>query len=189
MTPPVAQSVLDFWFGPRESEAYGQFRQQWFTVDPAFDAEVRRRFLDTWREAAAGRLDHLAESPEGALALVIILDQFPRNMFRGTPQAFATDVQALRLADGTVGRGFDKKLPPPQRIFLYLPFEHTEDLDQQERCVALMTALGDGMALDYAVRHRDVIARFGRFPHRNAILGRKSTPAESEFLEKPHSSF
>ncbi|MBW7849722.1 MAG: DUF924 domain-containing protein [Rhodospirillales bacterium] len=185
----IVRSVVDFWFGAPDSEGYGKFRPEWFKVDAAFDAEIRRRFLHIWRTAAAGELGFLSESPEGCLALVLILDQFPRNMFRGTPEAFATDPHACRIADQALEKGFDDALLPVQRIFIYLPFEHAEDLALQERCVDLMAALGDDLALDYAVRHRDIIARFGRFPHRNAILGRPSTPEEIEFLKQPNSSF
>lgn len=189
MNGDVVRQVLDFWFGPEDAPGRGRFRKQWFAVSPAFDAEIASRFLTVWEEAAAGGLDHLADTPNGSLALVLILDQFPRNMFRGTPRAFATDARAYAVADTAVARGFDRQVLPVQRIFLYLPFEHSESLADQERCVTLMTALGDDMAIDYAVRHRDIIARFGRFPHRNAILGRPSTAEETAFLAQPGSSF
>lgn len=140
--------------------------------------------------ALAGRLDAWAESIDGALALVIALDQFPRNMFRGTPRAFAADAKAREIADQAISRGFDRVLLPPKRGFLYLPFEHSEKLEDQKRCVALFEAAGDDAdGLLWAVKHLRIIERFGRFPHRNRILGRESTPEEIEFLTQPDSSF
>jgi uncharacterized protein (DUF924 family) len=176
------ENVLAFWFAPGG-------RERWFEPDPAFDAEVARRFAPLVEDAAAGRLDACAGEPRGALALCVLLDQFPRNVWRGTPRAFAHDEAARRVADRAVAAKLDRGLPPEQRLFLYLPFEHSENLADQERSVALMAGLGDAEWLDYARRHRDVIARFGRFPHRNAILGRASTPEEEAFLREPGSSF
>jgi uncharacterized protein (DUF924 family) len=181
--------VLDFWFGATDSPEFGTYREAWFTVDFAFDQSVRERFLDDYRRAAADALDGLAATAEGALALVVMLDQFPRNMFRGTAAAFATDSKALGIADAALACGFDRTLRPLQRLFLYLPFEHSEQLADQERSVALFQALGDAKLLDAAVRHRDIICRFGRFPHRNKALGRASTPEEAAFLAEPGSSF
>ena len=134
-------------------------------------------------------LDSMANDPQGCLALIILLDQFSRNMFRGSAQAFAADEKALAHARTAVERGLDQQLPPFQRTFVYLPFEHSESLADQDRSVALFEALGDENTYDYAVRHRDIIVRFGRFPHRNVILGRESTPEELEFLKEPGSSF
>lgn len=167
--------VLSFW------RAAG--RERWFKQDDAFDAEIRARFLATYQAAAAGDLDHWAATPEGALALVIVLDQFPRNIFRRSAQAFATDPAAHRVADAALARGFDSALPHEQRLFLYLPFMHSENLADQERCIALTRAaqLEDG--LKYAELHADVIRRFGRFPHRNAALGRTTTEDEQAFLD------
>ncbi|HEX6012488.1 MAG TPA: DUF924 family protein [Geminicoccaceae bacterium] len=176
------EDVLSFWFAP-------DGRERWFEPDPAFDAEIARRFAPMVGDAAAGRLDAFAGEPRGALALCVLLDQFPRSIWRGTPRAFAQDEAARRVADRAVAAGLDRDLPPEQRLFLYLPFEHSESLADQERSVALMAGLGDAEWLDYAVRHRDVIARFGRFPHRNAVLGRESTPEEAAFLAEPGSSF
>jgi uncharacterized protein (DUF924 family) len=174
------QAVLAFW------RAAGP--DKWFTKDDAFDAEVRDKFLATYDAAAAGKLDHWEATPEGALALVIVLDQFPRNMFRGTARAFAADPLALAAAKHAVARGYDRDLLDVEKQFVYLPFEHSESLADQERACELMKPLGDEL-LDWAVRHRRIIERFGRFPHRNSILGRESTPEEIEFLKQPGSGF
>jgi uncharacterized protein (DUF924 family) len=192
MTP---QEVLDFWFGAPGSASDGQPRREWFVKDDAFDAEVRRRFGAAIDEALAGGLREWdAERPGGALARILVLDQFTRNAWRNTPRAFAGDALALSAARELADGGAHASLPPPQRAFAYMPFEHAEDILMQERAVALFTALaaqhpGFGDMLDYARRHRGVIARFGRFPHRNAILGRASTPEEVEFLRQPGSRF
>lgn len=176
------EELLGFWFDPEN-------RRHWFEVEESFDREVERRFGGLMQAAAAGKLDHWAESPRGALALCILLDQLPRNIARGTPGAFAHDEQARAVARRALAAGFDRGLLPGERLFLYLPFEHSENLDDQERSVALFGELGSAEWLDYAVRHRDIIARFGRFPHRNAVLGRPSTEAETAFLQEPNSSF
>lgn len=175
-------AILAFWFAP-------DARERWFAPDPAFDAEIGERFADLIEPAAAGRLDDWRSRSEGALALCLLLDQFPRNIWRGTPRAFAYDPAARRVAADAVAAGLDRGLRPEERHFIYLPFEHSEDLADQERAVALIAALGDPGWYDYAVRHREIIARFGRFPHRNAILGRASTPEELAFLNEPNSSF
>jgi uncharacterized protein (DUF924 family) len=181
MSTPDA--VLEFWFSPR-------IRPKWFVRSDELDREIRDTFGELHARAASGALDGWAASPRGALALVILLDQFPRNMFRGTPEAFATDAKAREVAHAALDAGHDHDLTQEERVFLYLPLEHSEDLADQERCVELMRALDDSPIWhDYAVRHRDVIARFGRFPHRNAILGRESTAEECEFLMQPGSSF
>lgn len=186
--------VLAFWFGAPGSAEHGRMRKCWFEKDPAFDAEIRRRFLPLVEAAAAGRLDDWAAQPESLLALIVLLDQFPRNLFRNTPRAFAADARALVLAQQAIAQGFDARLMPVARAFIYLPFEHSEDMAMQDRAVALFSALakhGEEFAsyLDYAGRHRDVIRRFGRFPHRNAILGRASTPEEIEYLARPGAGF
>ena len=179
----ASAGVLRFWFDETPREA-------WFKLDQEFDQRVRDRFLSLHEDAALDRLDGWAETVDGALALVIVLDQFPRNMFRGTPAAFATDAKAREIADRSVKRGFDRALLPPRRGFLYLPFEHSESLDDQKRCVALFEAAGDDSeGLEWAIKHLRIIERFGRFPHRNRILGRESTPEEIEFLTQPGSSF
>ena len=189
-----AQEVLDFWFLPPDNPAYGQSRMEWFRKDDAFDAQIRARFGALIDAAIDGGLREWDATPYGALARLIVLDQFTRNVYRGTPRAFAGDTRALALAIALTQAGQDEQLPPMLRAFAYLPFEHAEDLAMQARAVELFQLLSqaqpgfDGM-LDYAERHQEVIARFGRFPHRNAILGRASTPQELEFLRRPGSSF
>jgi uncharacterized protein (DUF924 family) len=191
LTGPI--QVLDFWFGPPGSPEFGKPRACWFAQDPAFDAEVRERGEAIWHAAVGGDLSAWRDNPLTVLAMTIILDQFPRNLFRGTGQAFASDAQALEVASGAIDAGFDRLLLPVQRWFLYLPFEHAEDLAAQRRSVALFATLrGDpasATAIDYAARHLAVIERFGRFPHRNAPLGRESTPEELSFLAEPGSRF
>jgi uncharacterized protein (DUF924 family) len=158
-----------------------------------FDHEVRERFLGLWERAARGDLDAWTRTPLAALALVVALDQFPRNMFRGTARAFASDGRALQAARTMVERKFDALLRPVERVFVYLPFEHAEDLASQQRAVELFSTVEggvlDGSYAEYARRHYEVIARFGRFPHRNAILGRASTHEEIAFLAQPGSGF
>ena len=173
---PRSDEVLAFW------RAAGPDR--WFKKDDAFDADIRTRFLKAYEDAAAGRLAHWEANPECALALVILLDQFPRNMFRGNPRTFATDPLALTVADRALAHGFDQRVPQSERLLFYLPFEHSEDLAHQERAVALIGAMGDPELLKWADLHADIIRRFGRFPHRNAVLGRATTPEEQEFLDK-----
>lgn len=179
--PKTPHEVLEFWFSD-------QMRPYWFAKSDDIDRDIAARFSDTYEAAHAGRLDDWMDAPDSALALVIVLDQFPRNMFRGTPGAFASDDLALQHARAAVDAGFDRQIEPGRRAFLYLPFEHSEDLPDQTRSVELFESLGDPGYLDYAVQHRDIIVQFGRFPHRNAILGRDSTPEEAEFL-KTHSGF
>lgn len=188
-----AQEILDFWFGQPDEDGYGKSRKIWFIKNPEFDEEVRSRFLPTYQQAAAGELDSWKASPQACLALIILLDQFPRNLFRGQPQAFATDSLALAYAKHAVAKGFDKELLPIQRQFIYLPFEHSENRRDQHQCLELFSTLKDepecASGVDYAHRHFKVIERFGRFPHRNEILGRETTPEEAEFLKQPGSSF
>ena len=185
--------ILDFWFGQSDQPEHGKQRGFWFNKKPEFDQELRLRFLTDYQQAVAGQLDHWQESPKSCLALILLLDQFPRNMFRGSAQAFATDPQALEVAQHAVANGFDQELLTVQRWFVYLPFEHSENLDDQRKCVELFATLSDDpdstSTLNYAVRHREIIERFGRFPHRNEILGRANTPEEAEFLKQPGSSF
>jgi uncharacterized protein (DUF924 family) len=185
--------ILDFWFGAPGSETAGKRRKEWFQKDAAFDQEICSGFLSTYEQAAAGQLDTWQETPRGALALVLLFDQFPRNMFRGTPQAFATDSQALAVAQQAIAVGLDQQLPPLQRQFFYFPLEHSESLEHQRQAVQLFARIkNDPETADsypYALRHCEIIERFGRFPHRNAILGRKTTPEEAEFLQQPGSSF
>lgn len=187
------KKILDFWFGQPDGASYGKPRQVWFVKKPEFDLEMRTHFVSDYEQAAAGNLDDWKNSPQSCLALILLLDQFPRNMFRGTPQAFATDWQALSTAQYAIAQGYDRQLLPVQRWFVYLPFEHSENLEHQNQAVALFEQLRDDPdsadTINYAIRHREVILRFGRFPHRNAILGRTSTPDEEAFLQQPGASF
>lgn len=188
-----AAAILEFWFGTPGDADWGKPRKIWFRKKASFDAMVRDRFNADCNLAAEGVLAHWQEDPNSCLALILLLDQFPRNIFRGTPRAFATDAMALQAAERAVGDRFDEQLLPVQRWFLYLPFEHSEHLEHQHRSVALFETLADdpdsASTIDYADRHLRVIERFGRFPHRNAILGRESTPEEQEFLQQPGSGF
>jgi len=188
-----AKAILDFWFGQPEEPGYGKPRSVWFTKKLEFDAEIRTLFLKDYQKASAGYLDDWIEFPDTCLALILLLDQFPRQMFRGTAEAFATDWEALSAAQQAVAQGYDRKMLPVQRWFIYLPFEHSENLDHQQQAVHLFQQLRDdpdsASCIEYAIRHRSVIERFGRFPHRNEILGRASTPEENEFLKQPGSKF
>jgi uncharacterized protein (DUF924 family) len=195
------ENVLAFWFGApgNAAEVAGRQRTLWFGKSPANDQAVIDHFAATLTAATAGQLDHWAHTPRGRLALVIVLDQFPHHIHRDQPQAFTTDPQSLALSLAALAAGEDRQLAPIERVFLYLPLEHAESLDMQERSVSLYEQLAHEAAaderalfdrfLDYAHKHRDVVARFGRFPHRNAILGRASTPDELEFLKQPGSRF
>jgi len=191
----TAREVLDFWFGAPGSASDGQARREWFVKNPSFDAEVRQRFGAAIECALGGGLREWdQQGPQGVLARILVLDQFTRNAWRDTPRAFEGDTLALQAAHRLADSGAHRELPPQQRAFAYLPFEHAEDAAMQERAVALFTALAAGHPgfeemRDYAHRHRGVIARFGRFPHRNAILGRASTPEEIAFLREPGSRF
>jgi uncharacterized protein (DUF924 family) len=197
MNAPAWQPVLDFWFNPgdpSELAAPGKARAEWFRNDAAFDATIRARFAGFVEAALEGGLRDWDATAPGALARILLLDQFTRNIYRDTSRAFAGDTLALAAADVLIDAGDDRKLPPLQRWFAYLPFEHAEDIAMQERAVELFGLLAEEKpslltALDYAIRHRDVIVRFGRFPHRNAILGRASSAEETEFLRVPGSGF
>ena len=176
------EDILAFWFGELQPA-------QWFRPDAALDASIAARFGDT---LAALRLQVPAAwtaTSRGTLAAVIVLDQFPRNIHRGTPEAFSSDATALALAAGLISKGGDRELSDVERQFLYMPYQHAEDLSVQERSLELYCALGNANVLDFATRHRDIIVRFGRFPHRNVIVGRASTPEEVAFLQQPGSSF
>jgi len=186
-TPDFVE-VLEFWFGAPNSRERGRPRKSWFQKSEAFDAEIRRRFLATWERAARGELVPWQATPLASLALVVTLDQFPRNMFRGTARAFASDSLALAAARSMIAMEFDRLLSPVERLFAYLPFTHAEDLAAQRRSLALFHGLEPEDERS-AKRHYEIIARFGRFPHRNAVLGRRSTPEETEFLKQPGSSF
>ena len=186
-----AREVLEFWFGT--AKGLGTPRIEWFRKDPKFDAEVRRRFGDLHARAASGELNAWRASPEPMLALVVILDQLSRNLYRNDPRAFAQDERARSYASEALLRGDDLGCLPVQRQFLYLPFEHSENLADQDRAVELMRSLEAfeetrGLTA-WAEKHRDIIRHFGRFPHRNAILGRPSTAEETEFLKHPGAGF
>lgn len=188
--PYSAQEVLDFWFGPESEPGYGEARAAWFRKDEAFDAEIKRQFGGLHAACSHGMLDYFwKDSPQSNLALVITLDQFSRQLYRGVAKAFAQDAHALTLAKHAIAEGFDKDALPVQRLFWYLPFEHSENLDDQDRCIELFQPLGNAEWTRYAEEHRAVIARFGRFPHRNAALGRDSTPEEEAYLAQPGSGF
>jgi uncharacterized protein (DUF924 family) len=170
-----AAEIIAFW---REAGP-----EKWFNKDEAFDTAIRERFLDTHLAAARGELSGWESTPEGAYALLLLLDQFPRNLFRGSAQAFATDEQALGIAERAITKGFDKRFEGAERRFFYLPHMHAEDLAHQERCVALCEAANDPEGVKFAIIHRDIIRDFGRFPHRNPVLGRETTQQEQAFLE------
>ncbi len=186
------QEVLEFWFDP----AYSPY---WFAADADFDMRIRRRFANAVEAATQGALDQWAASSESWLALVILLDQFPRNLYRGDARSWVADVKAQRVALSGIAAGFDQSLPPLQRVFAYLPLEHAEDMHLQQRSVGLFEALHSeappeqreryAIFLDYARRHREVIKHFGRFPHRNAVLGRTDTPDEVSYLTQPGAGF
>jgi len=190
-----AQDVLDFWFLPPDDPGYGQARPEWFRKDAAFDAQIRDRFGSLIGQAVAGGLREWdMEGPQGALARILVLDQFTRNAHRDTPESFAGDTLALLAAQSLVDSGADRQLAPFQRAFVYMPYEHAEDARMQQCAVDLFARLaaeheGFGEMLDYAHRHRGVIARFGRFPHRNPILGRASSADELQYLAQPGAGF
>lgn len=188
-----AKPILEFWFGHPDELSYGKPRKTWFNKTPEFDEELQTRFGTDYQKAAAGHLDDWIDLPETCLALILLLDQFPRSIFRGTPEAFATDWEALSAAQQAIALGYDRHFLPVQRWFIYLPFEHSENLDHQHQSVKLFQQLShdpdSAEAIEYAYRHLEIIERFGRFPHRNAILGRISTPEEEEFLQQPGSGF
>ncbi len=171
----TSHAVIAFWAGAGPDK--------WFKKDEAFDADIRANFLSTYEAAAAGRLTDWEASAEGSLALAILLDQFPRNMFRNDKRAFATDPIARRIVASAIARGFDKDVDPKLRAFFYLPYEHSENFADQERGIALYRAADDTDGLKWAEIHADIIRRFGRFPHRNAVLGRETTAEERAFLD------
>ncbi len=195
------ESIREFWFGNGADDAAvaAAMAPLWWAKDDAVDAQMRQRFADTLAMAASGALAEWAATPQGCLALILLTDQFPRNMYRGTALAFAHDAQARAVCRNVVAHGVDRQLRPIERVFCYLPLEHSESPDDQDLCVALFERLRQEVPVaqrevfegfyDYAVRHQVIIARFGRYPHRNAILGRTSTAAEIAFLQEPDSSF
>lgn len=180
----VQKDVLAFWFEQT-------LPAQWFQVNPEFDAKIRERYEESYEKAAAGIFDDWRTDSDGCLALCILLDQFPRNMYRGTPKAFATDSKALIVSKFALAKGFDQVLPPVKRRFLYLPYEHSEQLNDQRKCVELFEKMkkDDPLGYDYAIKHLKVIEQYGRFPHRNKILGRMNTPEEEEYLAQSGAGF
>ncbi len=180
-TLPWIDEVIRFWFEELRP-------QDWFVRNAATDETCRTRFLDLYESVSEQAARTQVATGRHALATVIVLDQFPRNMFRGSPRAFATDAQALRISEQAIAAKLDRELTPQQRAFLYMPFQHAENRDVQERSVELFASLGDSQSLSYAHKHKEVVDRFGRFPHRNEVLGRKSTPDEVEFM-KSHPGF
>jgi uncharacterized protein (DUF924 family) len=194
--PERAQALLDFWFGPPGDPGREQHRQIWFKCPPEHDDRLRDLFLADYERAASGALEVWEAEPESALALILLLDQIPRNIFRATPRAYATDAAARAVADRALARGFDAAFPPHWRKFFYMPFHHSEDLADQRRAEALSESLPKERDPDpdrgglrrYGRPYIDVIERFGRFPHRNAILGRVSTPEETTFMEEARAS-
>lgn len=175
MSHHQANAILEFWF----SERVEPF---WFAQSAALDQEITQKFGSAYTDARAGKLDAWRDNADQALALTIVLDQFPRNMFRGLPRCYESDGLARNVANHALDQGFDRKVDAKHRQFFYLPLMHSEDLGDQTRCVELYEPLGNANALDFARQHRDIIARFGRFPHRNTILERKNTPEEDGFL-------
>ena len=175
------EGVLEFWFAE-------EVRRKWYAKDEAFDQSIVARFGETYEAAHRGDLDGWIEDERAALALMVVLDQFPRNMFRGSPRSFESNEIALAHARTALERGYGRGMEPSARQFFYLPFMHSEALADQELSVALYRAMGEPESLKYAILHRDIVARFGRFPHRNAVLGRLSTDEEAEFL-KTHPGF
>lgn len=178
----IYNAVLDFWFEELEPK-------MWWQKDVSMDARIAGEFGSLHEQAAAGELFHWRETAEGSLAEILILDQFSRNIYRDQPEAFAQDPLALALAQTAIAKGFDSALPATQRSFIYLPFMHSESLVIHEQAVALFSELGNANSLEYELKHKVIIERFGRYPHRNLILERVSTPEEIEFLKQPGSSF
>jgi uncharacterized protein (DUF924 family) len=187
----LAPQVLNFWFG--EGPDYGKVHKRWFEKDPAFDAVVTKEFKKLHDEMLAGKHREWVDDPRDCLARIIVLDQFPRHIHRGSARSFSSDALALEAAKHLVAKGWDRDLLPVERMFAYLPFQHSEALEEQDRacelCEALKAFPETADAYRYALAHRDIIRRFGRFPHRNALLGRASAAEEIEFLKQPGSSF
>ncbi len=187
------QDVLDFWFGPAGSEEYGKPREAWFVKDDGFDEEIRARFGAAVEAAIDGGFEDWRDSFEGSLALVILLDQFPRNLFRGSPRSFAGDPRAREVASQAIEREFHLSASSVEVVFYLLPFEHSEDMADQERSLVLFNELPESPEkanwLLYAQKHYDVVEKYGRFPHRNAVLGRENTPEEDDYLAQPDAGF
>ncbi len=188
----AVNDVLEFWFTPHEGEqAPRGFRKCWFEKNAEFDKELKRRFEPLVNQAISGALDHWADEPNGVVALLLLLDQMPRNIYRDKKRMYIGDKRALPLAKQALEAGLDARMSPPHRLFVYLPLEHAESLEEQDRCYDLMSALDEvapqekGSFADWAEKHRAVIRRFGRFPHRNELLGRENTAEEEAFLNQP----
>ncbi|MBT5110483.1 MAG: DUF924 domain-containing protein [Rhodospirillaceae bacterium] len=184
MDEDLIEAVHGFWFGPPPYER----RAVWFEQDPVFDADIKTRFGDVWAQATSGAFDHVAGTARGRLALLIVLDQFSRNLHRGDARAFSNDAKALALAKAGIDEGHDREITQIERVFMYLPFEHSEDLAEQNRMMELCAHLPESN-LEWAQKHLVIIERFGRFPHRNEALGRTTTPEEAAFLLESDSSF
>jgi uncharacterized protein (DUF924 family) len=191
MTTP--RDVLNFWFGEPDDPYYGSSRPEWFVRNDDFDAAIRERFGDAVETALNGGFEKWRDDFAGALSLTILLDQFPRNIYRGTAKMFAGDLRSRTVVARALEYALDTPLSPCQRLFLYLPFEHSEEPQDQIFCIQLFEAMPNvpekGQWLEYARKHKEIIDRFGRFPHRNEVLGRPSTPEEIEFLKQPGSGF
>ncbi|MBO6940439.1 MAG: DUF924 domain-containing protein [Deltaproteobacteria bacterium] len=198
-TPAAAEELLEFWLGPLDEHGFSDeaHRKRWFEKNAAFDETLRERFGELHARGGRGELDEWKRTARGRLALVILLDQLSRNLFRDTPAMYDQDDAALAIAREAIDAGDEEELAPQERYFLYMPFMHAEDRDAQERCVTLFeqaratvpAELADRFDPKWAVMHRDIVARFGRFPHRNELLDRESTDDEREFLTEPGSSF
>lgn len=183
MKDNTKENILIFWF-----EDHGP--EDWYKKDDGFDQEIREKFFPLYESLKDGNVEKMIETPATALAYIILFDQFPRNMFRGTPQAFARDDLALSLAKLSVARGYDQEFENTKRAFFYIPFMHSEDINDQKECVRLCKNMDkEGTTYEYAVKHLEVIEKFGRFPHRNEILDRKNTTAEEEYLSRPDAGF
>lgn len=182
---PLSADILTFWFGDTDLARDMERREIWFRATPEFDAELARRYGAAHERAGGGAFDHFVATPADCLALVLLLDQVPRNIHRGTPRAFGTDAKAREIARVALDRGHDQPMSAWRKLFFYLPFEHSEDLADQDRACALYETLGDERAYQSALDHRAAIRTFGRFPHRNAVLGRESTPEEVAYLADP----
>jgi uncharacterized protein (DUF924 family) len=182
---PLSKDILTFWFGDTELTKGMERRDVWFRSTPEFDAALTERYADVHERAGGGAFDHFINNPADCLALVLLLDQVPRNIFRGSPRSFGTDAKAREIARIALDRGHDQALGNWHKAFLYLPFEHSEDMVDQDRSCALYETLDQERSLQAALGHREAIRQFGRFPHRNAVLGRVSTPEEESYLEDP----
>ena len=181
--------LLTFWFGSINPAEMATHREEWWVKNPEFDKTIKEEFEPLYEQAAIGELDHWKSTPMGSVALVLLLDQVPRNIYRNSKRAFATDKKALSVTRNALNMGFHQLLPLGMQLFLYMPLEHSEERDDQNASVKLIEALGDDGYIDFAIKHQVIIERFGRFPHRNEILGRDSTEEEIEFLKLPTSRF